>query len=103
MSVTVPRLRPLDTSPDLLAGTDRRILRVLERDGVDGEDDPLAADDPLVAMLGAASICSRIATGPEAGQPWRRLGDRVEPVDEDEAGIELRATVPPPGTSARAA
>ena len=62
---------------------------------LDGEDDPLVADDPLMAMLGAASIRSRIATGREAGQPWRRLGDRVEPALEDEAGVELRATVPP--------
>ena len=79
----------------VLAGTARRILRRLERNGADEEDDPLAGDDPLMAMLGAASIRSRIATGPEAGEPWRRLGDRVEPVAEDEAGVELRAVVPP--------
>ncbi|MBK7952107.1 MAG: transposase [Deltaproteobacteria bacterium] len=48
-----------------------------------------------MAALGAASIRSRIATGPEAGEPWRRLGDRVEPVGEDEAGVEARAQVPP--------
>jgi len=29
----------------------------------------------------AASIRSRIATGPEAGQPWRRLGDQVEMIE----------------------
>ena len=79
----------------VLAGTARRILRRLERSGVDDEEDPLAGDDPLMAMLGAASIRSRIATGPEAGEPWRRLGDRVEPVEEDEAGVEPRAAVPP--------
>lgn len=79
----------------VLAGTARRIQRLLERRLLDDEDDPLGADDPLMAMLGAASIRSRIATGPEAGDPWRRLGDRVEPVDEDEAGVELRASVPP--------
>ena len=79
----------------VLAGTARRILRLLERKCVDEEVDPLAGDDPLMAMLGAASIRSRIATGPEAGEPWRRLGDRVEPVEEDEAGVEPRATVPP--------
>ena len=78
----------------VLAGTARRILRVLERGGGDGDDDPLAADDPLMATLGAASIRSRIATGPEAGEPWRRLGDRVEPGEEDEAGVEPRAVVP---------
>jgi hypothetical protein len=46
-------------------------------------------------MLGAASIRSRIATGPEAGEPWRRLGDRVEPVDEVEGVVELGAVIPP--------
>lgn len=68
---------------------------MLERRRGADEDDPLAEDDPLMAALGAASIRSRIATGPEAGEPWRRLGDRVEPVDEDEAGVEARAQVPP--------
>jgi hypothetical protein len=43
----------------VLAGTARRILRLLERIGVDAEDDPVAGDDPLMAMLGAASIRSR--------------------------------------------
>ncbi len=77
----------------VLAGTARRILRRLERSGVDEEDDPLAGDDPLMAMLGAASIRSRIATGSEAGEPWRRLGDRVEPIAEDESGVEPRAAI----------
>ena len=79
----------------VMAGTARRILLLLERCGFRDEDDPLAGDDPLMAMLGAASIRSRIATGPEAGEPWRRLGDRVEPAEEDEAGVEARASVPP--------
>jgi hypothetical protein len=48
-----------------------------------------------MAMLGAASIRSRIATGPEAGEPWRRLGDRLEPVLEDEAGVVSSAAIPP--------
>ncbi len=65
----------------MLARTARRILLWLERSGIDEAGDPLAGDDPLMAMLGAASIRSRIATGPEAGEPWRRLGDRVEPVE----------------------
>jgi hypothetical protein len=80
----------------VLAGTARRILRRLERSGAEMEEDPLAADDSLMAMLGAASIRSRIATGPEAGEPWRRLGDRVEPgSEEDEGGAELGARIPP--------
>ncbi|MDJ0869075.1 MAG: hypothetical protein QNK03_23405 [Myxococcota bacterium] len=55
----------------------------------------------------AASVRSRIATGPEAGQRWRRLGDRVEPADEDvaeeppprcvrEGGMSLHADVAVP-------
>ncbi len=44
-----------------------------------GDDDPIAADDPMLAMLGASSIRSLIATAPEAGERWCRLGDRVEP------------------------
>ncbi len=80
----------------VLAGTARRILRRLERKGITMEEDPLADDDPLMAMLGAASIRSRIATGPEAGDPWRRLGDRVEPTgQEEEDGVEPGAGVPP--------
>ena len=79
----------------VLAGTARRILRLLERSRFEPEDDPLSHDDPLMATLGAASIRSRIATGPEAGEPWRRLGDRVEPVEDDEAGVESRAMIPP--------
>ncbi len=79
----------------VLAGTARRILRRFERKGITMDEDPLAADDPLMAMLGAASIRSRIATGPEAGEPWRRLGDRVEPVGEDDDGVEPGALVPP--------
>ncbi len=79
----------------VLAGTARRILRRLERKGITFEEDPIAADDPLMAMLGTASIRSRIATGPEAGEPWRRLGDRVEPVEEEEDGVEPGATIPP--------
>jgi len=53
-------------------------------------DDQTAEGDPLLATLVAASIRSRIATGPEAGQRWRRLGDRVEPADEG------RTEEPPP-------
>ena len=96
------RFRELD-SPEtddvarVLAGTARRIRRLLASSGLEKAEDPLREDDPLMALLGAASIRSRIATGPEAGSPWRRLGDRVEPVDEAEGadGIEPRAAIPP--------
>jgi hypothetical protein len=73
----------------VMAGTARRIARMLERRGLDEDaHDPVAADDPLLAALTAASIRSRRATGPEAGRPWRRLGDRVEPGDEREPGAD---------------
>ncbi|MAG33510.1 MAG: hypothetical protein CL908_21750 [Deltaproteobacteria bacterium] len=58
------------------AGTARRIRRRLEHGGAEAREareadgDRLAEDEPLLAMLGAASIRSRIATGPEAGTPW---------------------------------
>ena len=67
-----------------MAGTARRIMRLLEKRGLESEEDPLAGDDPLLATLIAASVRSRIATGPEAGQPWRRLGDRVDPAEPGE-------------------
>jgi hypothetical protein len=38
-----------------------------------------------------ASVRSRIATGPEAGQPWHRLGDRVESVEPEEASVDAEA------------
>ncbi len=79
----------------VLAGTARRIRRIFERRGLDPNEDSMAADDPLLAMLTAASIRSRIATGPEAGQEWRRLGDRVEPVDAGDGGVESQVSPPP--------
>jgi hypothetical protein len=65
----------------VLTGTARRISRVLEV-GTEGDEDALARDEPLLATLAAASIRTRIATGPHAGARWRRLGDRVEPCDD---------------------
>jgi hypothetical protein len=40
----------------VLAGTARRIRRRLESSGFDYEPDPLREDDPLLALLGAASM-----------------------------------------------
>ena len=82
----------------VLAGTARRILRVVARRGLDSDEDSLASDDPLLAMLTAASIRSRIATGPEAGESWRRLGDRVEPLDDGRLNVVSDRT--PPGYGA---
>jgi hypothetical protein len=45
----------------------------------DEDDDGLARDEPLLALLAAASLRTRIAAGPHRGEPWRRLGDRVDP------------------------
>jgi hypothetical protein len=90
----------------VMAGTARRLMRLVEdRRQRAGPDD--AADDPLLATLMAASIQSCIATGPEAGQRWRRLGDRVEPTDNEvaegppprcvrEGGMSLHADVAVP-------
>ena len=92
----------------VMAGTARRLMRLVEgRRQSAGLDDEAAQDDPLLATLMAASIQSRIATGPEAGQRWRRLGDRVEPADEGgtqkppprcvrEGGMSLHADVAVP-------
>ncbi len=78
----------------VMAGTARRVIRLLEKRGLENEHDPLATDDPLLATLIAASVRSRIATGPEAGQPWRRLGDRVDPVEPGEGGADANAEAP---------
>ncbi len=99
---TPGRFRPLDPPETddvarVLAGTARRIRRRLEALGFEEGEDRLAEDEPLLAMLTAASIGSRIATGPEAGSPWRRLGDRVDPDsdEQDEDGVEPGARIPP--------
>ena len=78
----------------VMTGTARRIMRLLEKRGLEREDDPLVGDDPLLATLIAASIRSRIATGPHAGEPWRRLGDRVEPLEAEEES-EAAGSKPP--------
>lgn len=49
----------------VLAGTARRIRRQLERSGLETDEDPVAADDPLLAMLGAAAARTRSARGDE--------------------------------------
>ena len=79
----------------VMAGTARRIMRLLEKRGFEGEDDPLAANHPLLATLSAASVRSRIATGPDAGQPWRRFGDRVVPMERGEQMTNERGTQVP--------
>jgi len=89
-------LPPLTTEDvaRVMAGTARRVMRLLEKRGLESEDDPLTVDDPLLATLMAASVRSRIATGPEAGLPWHRLGDRVDPLESEEGGAEAEAGSP---------
>jgi hypothetical protein len=94
----------------VLAGTARRIARLVSSRAED--DDAVARDEPLLATLAAASLRSRVAMGPGAGQRWRRLGDRVEPdgadLDPDgsshvpqHAGMSLHADVVVPASDRR--
>jgi len=82
----------------VLAGAALRIQRVIEARAGD-DADALARDEPLLALLAAASLRTRVATGPHRGEPWRRLGDRVEPSDGDanEVDPEASARVPQHG------
>jgi hypothetical protein len=54
----------------------------------------MARDEPLLALLAAASLRTRIATGPDAGAPWRRLGDRVDPSEGGGGDPEASPRVP---------
>jgi len=95
----------------VLAGTARRLHRLLEaRAGED--DDALARDEPLLALLATASLRTRIAAGPHRGEPWRRVGDRIdprEPSDDPDAsprvpehrGMSLHADVAVPARDRR--
>jgi hypothetical protein len=65
------------------------------RSRLDKDEDALASEDPLLALLTTASIRSRITTGPEAGKSWRRFGDRDEPVEAGE-GDRGPGISPPP-------
>ncbi len=61
----------------LLARVHRRVRRLLARRGRLPEEaqgrDPFAAQEPLFAQTVAASLQGRVALGPRAGQPGRRL------------------------------
>jgi Putative transposase/Transposase zinc-binding domain len=73
----------------VLAGTARRIARRLESRAEEDED-ALARDEPLLAALAAASLYTRITTGPQQGEPWRRFGDRVDPGPDDDPDASPR-------------
>ncbi|MCZ7616849.1 MAG: MarR family winged helix-turn-helix transcriptional regulator [Myxococcota bacterium] len=62
----------------------RRLTRRLERRRLGDatpESDTLAAVEPLLASLDAASVTSRVATGPRTGQRVLRIGDRIDADD----------------------
>ena len=85
-----PRMRFIALAPPddaeilrVLEGFTRRLARVLNRRGLGPETDadqadPLSLDEPLLAELSGASVLGRVATGPRAGEPARRLGDRID-------------------------
>ncbi len=61
----------------LLARVQRRVERLVVRRGrgsdAEAGSDPFAAQAPLVASAVTASLQGRVALGPRAGQPVRRL------------------------------
>lgn len=75
----------------VLAGTARRIRRLLEERAGE-EEDALARDESLLALLAVASLRTRIATGSRRGESWRRLGDRVEPWESTASGADPQAS-----------
>jgi hypothetical protein len=75
-------VRPLEDGEvrRVAATVARRVARLLRRRGL-LEDDAAELDESeaLLGAIAGASIRGRIATGPRAGQPMLRLGDRVDP------------------------
>src|SRR5436309_8914408 len=63
----------------------KRIPNLLKRRGIDTpqcgteESDRLACDQPWLSEVYAASVCGRLATGPETGHRVAVGGDRVDP------------------------
>ena len=91
-----PRFLPLppphaDAVARVLAGTARRIRRLIEERAGE-EEDALARDAPLLALLASVSLRTRIASGARRGEPWRRLGDRVEPRESAVSGADPEAS-----------
>ena len=109
------RFRPLPPPDDdeverVARRVARGLARLLERRGLGPEADPSEADplgdeEPLLAVLYAASLAGRAAMGPRAGQRVARLGDRIDaddlPLVEGErcttvGGVSLHANVAVP-------
>ena len=89
-----PRFLPLPPPDDdavarVLAGTARRLQRIVAKRAAEDED-ALARDEPLLAVLAAASLRGRSASGPNAGERWRRLGDRLVPLIPPPRAHQLR-------------
>jgi hypothetical protein len=79
-------------------------------EGDDAEADRWFGEQPLLAGLAGASALGRTATGPNAGRPLRRLGDRIDltaPVEfsgprcASLAGVTLHANVCVPARDRR--
>jgi hypothetical protein len=93
----------------------KKLVRLLERSGLDSDADPadadpLPADEPLLAALYAASVAGRVATGPRAGKPVQRIGDRIDVEDltvskgercANVGGVSLHANVAVPARDRR--
>ncbi len=95
----------------VLAGCARRIRRLLEA-RAEEDADVLARNEPLLALLAAASLRTRTALGSASGERWRQVGDRVEPAapsDDPDAsprvpehrGMSLHAEVSVPARDRR--
>ena len=94
---------PRPTDEDIKTVTEtvaKRVLRLLEKRGVIGEDDlmdPLQDDSPTLAGITAASVQHMIATGERAGLPVRRVladpaeGIRTAPLCYVSRGFSLHA------------
>jgi len=62
---------------------------LLASDGQHFEEDPLAEEQPLLALLYGASIQTRVAIGRRAGQRLQRIGDQID-LDTIDFGVTPR-------------
>ncbi len=88
-----------DDVQEIVETTARRIIRLCSKRGLldDSQADPLAADEPLLAAITAASVRGVVATGERAGQRLRRVlrdpatGVRTAPLCFASRGFSLHA------------